>query len=152
VLSTISKIPVEDERSAYRTLTPNARQVREFLIGNDLVVTNTDKNLGSLYQSVPGSLEKCQDLINDVSNYKHLHPLTRNRFLIGNVLTWNRLRFLCERDLPNGEQSAILCDIGITIPKERHAVPRFYGNPKYTRNPLRCAQLYPATAQYKTRR
>jgi hypothetical protein len=46
VIDTIAKIPAEDENFVFKSLAPSPRQVQEFLVSNNYVVTNTDKNLG----------------------------------------------------------------------------------------------------------
>jgi hypothetical protein len=143
VISTISKIPVEDTRSAYRSLTPNARQVQEFLVSNDYVVTNTDKNLGLAVSKRTWIIEKCQDLIDDVSNYVHLHPLTAEQILDKQCTDMEQIAVLCERDLPNGSQIGNFMRHRITRPKEKHAVPRFYGIPKIHKEPVKMRPIIP---------
>jgi hypothetical protein len=143
VLSTISKIPIEDDRSAYRSLTPNARQVRDFLVSNDLVVTNTDKNLGLAVSKRTWIVEKCQDLIDDAINYQHLHPLTAEQILDKQCTDMEQIAILCERDLPNGDQIGTFMRHRITRPKEKHAVPRFYGIPKIHKEPVKMRPIIP---------
>jgi hypothetical protein len=143
VHNTISRIPVEDVRTAYRSLTPNARQVREFLVSNDYVVTNTDKNLGLAVSKRSWIIEKCQDLIDDRNSYEQLHPLTAEQILDKQCTDMEQIAILCERDLPNGEQIGNFMRHRITLPKEKHAVPAFYGIPKIHKEPIKMRPIIP---------
>ena len=143
VKSTISKIPVEDARNAYRSLIPDARQVQEFLVGNDYVVTNTDKNLGLAVSKRSWILEKCLDLLDDRNNYEHMHPLMAQQILDSQCTQMEEIAILCEQDLPNGDQIGTFMRHRITDPKEKHAVPVFYGIPKIHKEPIKMRPIIP---------
>ena len=143
VLSTISKIPREDERDGYRAHVPNARQIQRFLVENNYVVTNTDKNLGLAVSKRSWIIEKCLDLIQDVHNYRHLHPLTAEQILDKQCTDMEEIAILCERDLPNGTQIGNFLRHRITIPGKKHAVPVFYGIPKIHKEPVKMRPIIP---------
>lgn len=54
-----------------------------------------------------------------------------------------QIAVLCERDLPNGNQIGNFMRHRITRPKEKHAVPRFYGIPKIHKEPIKMRPIIP---------
>ena len=143
VTNTIAKIPAEDEGSILKSLAPSPRQVQEFLVSNNYIVTNTDKNLGIAVSERTWIIEKCLDLLSDRSNYEQLNPLTAEQILSKQCTDMEIIAGLCERDLLNGNQIGKFMRHRITRPKEKHAVPVFYGIPKIHKEPVKMRPIIP---------
>jgi hypothetical protein len=143
VREAISKVPDLDTTDVYRRIRPRVKQVRDFLYSNNYVVTTTDKNLGLAVSERHWIIEKCQDLLNDESNYK---KLTYNEFKqiqdkkctdmlviaeIANIYCWEE-----------GSVAEFMRSQVTQIGKIHHA-PVFYGIPKIHKVPTKMRPIIP---------
>ena len=77
VNNTISKIPDETPKDYYKPLTPSAKQIKEFLINNNYIVTMTDKNLGLAVSERTWIITKCLDILNNKKDYTPLSSIDK---------------------------------------------------------------------------
>ena len=81
VHETIAKIPQEEEKDLYSLLNPNRHHIGKFLVDNDYIVTNTDKNLGIAVSKREWIEEKTLQILEDRDNYGPLDSLTATRIM-----------------------------------------------------------------------
>ena len=150
VNETIAKIPEEEVRHVFKTLMPNAKSIREFLVRNDYVVTPTDKNLGTAVSERTWLMQKCKSLLEDQSNYRLAHPLTINGICDSQCTKMEYLASYVEEYIPDGAQLAKFLRSKITKPgfqgkKDgvKHYVPTFYGIPKIHKEPVKVRPIIP---------
>ena len=79
--NTISKIPNETLKDYFKPLTPSAKQIKEFLISNNYIVTMTDKNLGLAVSEKTWIITKCLDILNNKKDYTPLSSIDKQRIL-----------------------------------------------------------------------
>src|SRR5262249_41431943 len=97
----MNNLPEQADRPGTR---PKISLVKEFLINNGYVVTNTDKNLGLCVSRVEWIKEKSLDILNDTNNYREVSLLEVNYKL---DLLCKRMKMLAadaEQYLPEGIQ------------------------------------------------
>ena len=156
VKRTISKIPDEDRKDdTYRSLNPSPSSIKKFLLANDYVVTNTDKNLGIAVSKREWVEDKCLQLLEDKSNYMLLHPLTAAATLAKQCMLAFNVATLAEDHLDNGKQIGEFLRSTITPFRwkkdnsatmeflEQHNVPLFYGIPKIHKLPVKMRPIIP---------
>ena len=160
VYNTISKIPAEERKDLYSSLNPDTRRIGEFLLANDLIVTNTDKNLGIAVSKREWIEEKTLQILEDRDNYEPLNPLTATRILDKH----------CESALDASEKADYLSDgkqlskflrsnvtpgewgrrnkAGVRryITSEPHKIPNFHGIPKIHSTPVKFRPIAPCYA------
>jgi hypothetical protein len=142
VRNTIRKIPDEDENTVFKAHAPSRRQIEEFLISNDYVVTNTDKNLGIAVSGRTWVREKCLELLSDRDNYV---PIDRAemQFLNDEKCTeMNLLADYAEVELRHPQLAKFLRHL-VTEPGSEHKNPMFYGIPKIHKEPVKMRPIVP---------
>ena len=86
----ICKIPEDEGKDTYELFSPKPHQIREFLVTNKHVITNTNKNLGLVVSEQTWLIEKCLELLND-----NIDPLTMiTKVDLKNALKWKLLHHL----------------------------------------------------------
>jgi hypothetical protein len=153
VLSTIRNIPAEEPERVFKSLIPSFHSIKTFLDSNDYIVTNTDKNLGLAVSKRQWINSKCQDLLDDPSNYMLLHPVTRHNILKRQCLAALSVAALAKDNLSNGEQISKYLRSKVTphratkdgdiVITEQHTVPQFYGIPKIHKQPVKMRPIIP---------
>jgi len=106
VNQTICKIPKEDNLTPFKSIAPRLNQIKEFLLSNNYVVMNTDKNLGIAVSHRTWLSDKCLELLNDEANYRKLHPLTAIGELDNKCIHMEELAGLAQNHLHDGKQIA----------------------------------------------
>ena len=143
VNKTIRKIPKDEGSDAYKSFSPKPHQIQEFLVKNEYVITNTDKNLGIAVSERTWLKEKCLELLNDENNYTQIHPLTSIQKLDQKCTKMEVIASKAESFLPNGKQLGNFLRHLITPPKAKHNVPLFYGIPKIHKEPVKMRPIIP---------
>lgn len=143
VNKTIANIPPETDKDIHKSLAPSPRLIQEFLFENDLVVTNTDKNLGIAVSKRTWIIEKSRDILADQLNYKEIMLIQANQICDYQCTEMELLAGLAEAHLSNGKQIAAFLRSKITLPKSQHTVPRFYGIPKIHKEPVKMRPIVP---------
>jgi hypothetical protein len=101
VKSMIANMPEQVKDESYNMLVPSPHRIKEFLVANDYVVTNTDKNLGIAVSQRDWIITKCEDLLGDSENYTPLDQLTANSIFDLQCTEMEAIAVLCEAHLPN---------------------------------------------------
>jgi hypothetical protein len=161
VNNTIANIPDEEVSDrVYRSLEPDTRRIGKFLVDNDLIVTNTDKNLGIAVSKREWIVEKTLQLLEDRDNYEPLNPLTATQILDRHCL----LAIECSEKaeiLADGKQLSTFLRSNVTPgemgrrnkagvrrykPSEPHKVPQYHGITKIHSNPVKLRPIAPCYA------
>ena len=148
VNNTISKIPDEMPKDYYKPLTPSAKQIKEFLISNNYIVTMTDKNLGLAVSERTWIITKCLDILNNKKDYTPLSSIDKQRILDKKCSDMKYISALAQeihelkwsaipKDLPNFLGSKVT-EVG-----GKHVVPTFYGIPKIHKQPVKMRPIIP---------
>ena len=152
VKKTILKIPDEETDAIKKSLTPQSGRLRRFLLENDLVVTNTDKNLGIAVSKRQWINEKCLELLHDTSNYELLPTLMISAYIKQQNESAETVAALAESHLENGEQiaqflrsclSPVVSHKGVKTIDYKRCVPLFYGIPKIHKEPVKMRPIIP---------
>jgi hypothetical protein len=162
VLNTIANIPSEETKEVvYTSLTPDSHRIGEFLVANDYVVTNTDKNLGIAVSKREWIEEKSLQLLADRNNYEPLNPLTATQILNKHCADAITCSELAENTSDGKQLSEFLrsnvtpgkfarrmkaTDVRRYIASEPHKVPEFYGIPKIHKEPVKLRPIIPCYA------
>ena len=139
----IRNIPEDESKDTYKLFSPKPHQIEQFLVANNYVITNTDKNLGIVVSERTWLIEKCLDLLSDDKNYIFIDPLTAIQKLDTKYTEMEVIASLAEAHLPNGKQIGNYLRHLITPPKEKHNVPLFYGIPKIHKEPIKMRPIIP---------
>lgn len=143
VNNTIANIPEEEPQATTQALAPSARQIREFLVRNDYVVTATDKNLGIAVSKRTWIVEKCLEILADAANYRPLSILEATRIQDEKC---TKMREAAEvAGIYAYEEGAVEDFLLSKVTKDgdRHNVPRFYGIPKIHKQPVKMRPIIP---------
>ena len=143
VIDTIAKIPEDTETGALNTLAPSPRRVKEFLLSNAYIVTNTDKNLGIAVSKREWIIERCLNLLSSKTDYKELNPITAFQVIDKKCTDMEEVALLADYYLDNGPQVGKFLRSKITPPKSKHVVPVFYGIPKIHKEPVKMRPIIP---------
>lgn len=138
----IAKIPTENDQSNFKSLAPSLDQIQEFLISNNYVVTNTDKNLGIAVSERTWIESKCLDILSDQLNYE-LIEFTRLKEICNMQCTEMEALANNAEVLSNGKQLAKFLRHCITVEGTQHTVPTFYGIPKIHKEPVKMRPIIP---------
>jgi hypothetical protein len=123
--------------------TPQVKAVREFLTTNKYVVTGTDKNLGIAVSKSEWIIQKCQDCLDSVNDYRRLMPHEASNIL---SLKCKQMLDLSRRANDNyalGKQLADFLRSRVTVKKAIHHIPVFYGIPKIHKVPTKMRPIIP---------
>lgn len=142
VTNTIAKIPVEEERDAFKAFTPSYHQIMSYLVTNDYVVTNTDKNLGIAVSERTWIDSKSLDLLSDRDNYIPIMEIMKNAICDKQCSDMEILAGKAT-NVSGSEQLAKFMRSKVTPPKNKHAVPVFYGIPKIHKEPVKMRPIVP---------
>jgi len=160
VHNTIAKIPDEELKDVYRSLQPDTRRIGEFLVANDLIVTNTDKNLGIAVSKREWIEEKTLQILEDRNNYEPLNPLTATQILdkqcesaiecseLADILTDGKQLsdFLRSNVTPGEFTRRNRAGVRRYKTSEPHKIPNFHGLPKIHSTPVKFRPIAPCYA------
>ena len=140
---TIAKIPVEDQGpTLFKPFNPPARLIKEFLINNNYIVTNTDKNLGLAVSERTWIYEKSLELLHNPVDYKPLSPSECSRILTEKCTAMQSLSDSASLIPWTGNLDSFLKS-KITPTGLSHKVPKFYGIPKIHKTPVKMRPIIP---------
>ena len=133
----ILKIPNDEPLACYQLMKPNTAILKAFLLDNDYIVTNTDKNLVITVSHRTWLHEKCLDPLNNENNYKMLHLLTPIWELDNQCIFMEEIACLTRDNLTNAKQLDVFFQHLIEDTHKKRVVPRFYGIPKIHKEPIK---------------
>ena len=122
---------------------PDVRAIKDFLISEKYVVTNTDKNLGIAVSRRDWIVEKCQDALRNINDYKPLLPAEANNILDLKCVQMRRLARRANENYALGKQLAEFLRSGVTARGKVHHIPTFYGIPKIHKVPTKMRPIIP---------
>jgi hypothetical protein len=145
VYSTIRKVPDADLLGhTHKSLQPDVAKIREFLLDRQYVITGTDKNLGIAVSKRDWIIEKSQNILSDVNNYRRL---TNDEALMFLSRKCEAMRELAEHAaLYIDSREGTVADFmrsKITLPGTEHHIPPFYGIPKIHKQPVKMRPIIP---------
>ena len=155
VLDTISKIPEEVRSYVHSSLKPSLHQIQEFLVSNQLVVTQTDKNLGLAVSKRAWIIDKCLELLTNPKDYQPLTEIEANQILDRKCDIMQQLAdevgYYNELVLKEGSSLDEFLRSKVTPLKDDkgggylhpHQVPTFYGIPKIHKEPVKMRPIIP---------
>jgi hypothetical protein len=123
--------------------TPQVKAVREFLTTNEYVVTGTDKNLGIAVSHRDWIIQKCQDCLDNVNDYRRLLPHEASNILSQKCKQMTDLSRRANDNYALGKQLADFLRSQITVKKATHHIPVFYGIPKIHKVPTKMRPIIP---------
>ena len=123
--------------------TPQIKAVREFLTSNEYVVTGTDKNLGIAVSRKDWIIQKCQDCLDNVNDYRRLMPAEASNILSRKCKEMNILASMAYDNFELGEQLRDFLRSKITLRGTTHHIPTFYGIPKIHKVPTKMRPIIP---------
>jgi hypothetical protein len=139
----MSKIPDSTDNTAQFVYKPDVKAIKEFLTSNEYVVTGTDKNLGIAVSRKDWIIQKCQDALSSVNDYRRTHGSRSNNILAEKC---SQMRRTQQRALDNwelGKQLAEFLRSKITLKGKTHHIPTFYGIPKIHKVPTKMRPIIP---------
>jgi hypothetical protein len=150
VRNTISKVPEErPEDIPYSSLAPPVNMLRSFLLENDYLITGTDKNLGIAVSEKEWIITKCQELLNDVNNYKERSLIEVNARCNHQCQEMTDLALIAVKNLDSRQLANYLrskvtpFEDETATKRSKHAVPQFYGIPKIHKEPVKMRPIIP---------
>ena len=145
VNETIRKVPdVQTLRHPHKSLQPDVGSIRNFLLNKEYVITGTNKNLGTAVSKRDWLIEKSQDILNDVNNYRLLEHDEAIRILNEKCSEMESLGNLAFNYVDHLEGSiADFLRSKITLRGETHHIPKFYGIPKIHKQPVKMRPIIP---------
>ena len=128
----------------HRALQPKVGLLREFLLDKNYVITGTDKNLGIAVSKRDWIVEKSQDILSDVNNYRPLEHDEAISILNLKCAQMEELSQVAHQHVDHLEGSvADFLRSGVTARGESHHIPRFYGIPKIHKEPVKMRPIIP---------
>ena len=147
VLNAMGKIPSDDPNDLsnhHKTLGPQVGRVREFLLDNRYIITGTDKNLGIAVSERSWILQKSQDILNNVNDYRRIELDVAYRILDQKCTQMREVASIAEAHIDDLEGSVSdFLRSKITLRGESHHVPKFYGIPKIHKEPVKMRPIIP---------
>ncbi len=145
VNSTIAKFPdVEKLGLPIKARQPDVRRISEFLQSHEYVITGTDKNLGIAVSTRTWIIEKSQDILNDVNNYRRLEHNEMISILNEKCEAMEILAKSAAKHVDHLEGTvADFLRSKITLRGESHHIPSFYGIPKIHKQPVKMRPIIP---------
>lgn len=141
VNKSIGQIPLDIPKwTPQQALAPKVKDVEKFLVDNDYVVTNTDKNLGLCVSQRTWLVEQSKKFLADDKTYQPLTRLEAKRILDKQCddlreLSLNAEVLFFHGNLADYLRSKITPYIGKSKIYQPHTVPMFYGIMKIHKNP-----------------
>lgn len=143
VNSTIASIPPENDLDHHRSLTPSPRLIQKFLVENNYVVTNTDKNLGIAVSERTWLVENTRKLLDNSDDYREVMEIMINSICDSQCTKMELIACEAEAYLSNGKQLAAFLRSKITPARGKHHIPTFYGIPKIHKEPVKMRPILP---------
>jgi len=139
------KIPDVDQlRHPHKTRQPEVRSISEFLLDKNYVITGTDKNLGIAVSTRAWIIEKSQDLLNDVNNYRCLPHFQAIAILDQKCREMEVIAKACKKHVDHLEGTVSeFMRSKITLGGTAHHIPKFYGIPKIHKSPVKMRPIIP---------
>jgi hypothetical protein len=134
----------KDLRHPHKTFQPDVGRIRSFLLNKEYVVTGTDKNLGIAVSKRDWIIEKSQDILNDVNNYRSLDHFEATSILNQKCAEMEEIARIAFQHLDASEGT--LSDfMRSCLPARGDAyhIPRFYGIPKIHKQPVKMRPIIP---------
>lgn len=158
VEKTISTIP-SSVRDDFRALNPRPRDIKQFLLENDLVVTMTDKNLGLAVSKRKWIQERCLSLLSNENNYEKIGLdrslefmfetaeaiLGVSRDISKSVYGSSQLSAFVRSLVPrfSGQDIEVHRQELQNMPEDSWVFPVFYGIPKVHKTPVKVRPIVP---------
>ncbi len=140
----MSKVPDPDDSNQGTTYKPKVRAIQQFLAQHEYVVTGTDKNLGLAVSRRDWIIQKCQDCLNSVNDYKELTLLEANKILDQKCKEMEVLATAAtQMSTYYGKQMGEFLRSKITLAGKAHHIPKFYGIPKIHKVPTKMRPIIP---------
>jgi hypothetical protein len=141
----ISKVPdAQTLRHPHKSLQPDVRSIREFLLQKEYVITGTDKNLGIAVSKRDWIIEKSRDILSDVNNYRCLEHNEAINILNEKCTEMESLAQLAYQHVDHLEGTvADFLRSKITLRGQSHHIPHFYGIPKIHKSPVKMRPIIP---------
>ena len=136
VYKMIHNIRADEGKDTYKMFSPKSHPIKEYLVNNEYVITNTDKNLGMAVSEWSWLIEKCLELLSDEKNNSLIDPLTAQIKLDKQCIEIEVIALIAETFLPNGKLFGNYLWHLITRPKEKYSVSVFYGILKIHKEPI----------------
>jgi len=147
VYDTMGKIPQDDPNDLsnhHKTLGPQIGLVRKFLLDNRYIITGTDKNLGIAVSERSWILQKSQDILNNVNDYRQIEINAAYKILDQKCLEMRHIASIAKAHVDDLEGSVSdFLRSKITLRGESHHVPKFYGIPKIHKEPVKMRPIIP---------
>jgi hypothetical protein len=144
VHSAIVNIPSDEhEKDPFHPLGPRIKQLREFFIANDYVVTNTDKNLGIAVSERTWLIEKSLECISNPLEYRKISDAETKEILDQKVVQMRALSVVADNHLWQYGSVAEFFRSNIPAPGKAHTLPGFYGIPKIHKQPVKFRPIIP---------
>jgi hypothetical protein len=145
VYKAMAKIPsIEPPANLHNTLAPDVRLIREFLLNNEYIITGTDKNLGIAVSKRDWVMQKSQDILDDVNNYRLLQHDEATHILNEKCAEMDSLASLARVHVDHLEGTvAEFLRSKITLRGQSHHIPKFYGIPKIHKEPVKMRPIIP---------
>ena len=128
----------------HKSLQPDVKALREFLLDNNYIITGTDKNLGIAVSERDWIIEKSKDILADVNNYRSLEHDEVINILDRKCDEMEALSHTAHRYIDHSEGTvADFLRSKITLRGEAHHIPQFYGIPKIHKQPVKMRPIIP---------
>ena len=126
----------------------NRKEIGDFLLNNEYIITMTDKNLGLAVSRCDWIIENCLKLLNDTDNYECLHFLKTETILDAQHDEMESIA--ASVDEFYGSNSQLAKYLRSNLFKEDpldgetiYVLPRFYGIPKIHKHPVKMRPIIP---------
>ena len=141
----IAKIPdVDTLRHPHKSRQPDVRSISEFLLNNDYVITGTDKNLGIAVSTRTWIVDKSQDILSDVNNYRCLEHGEAIKILDQKCADMEVIAKAAKKHIDHLEGTVSdFMRSKVTLRGESHHIPKFYGIPKIHKTPVKMRPIIP---------
>jgi hypothetical protein len=141
----MSKVPDSEDSltSVGTTYKPNTRAIHDFLTSNEYVVTGTDKNLGIAVSRRDWIIEKCQDILSNVNDYRRIEHIDAINILDKKCSEMRVLADFANDRHSLGKQLATFLRSKVTLGGKAHHIPKFYGIPKIHKVPTKMRPIIP---------
>ena len=147
VYKTMAKIPKDEKDLAnhhFKTLGPQIDSIRQFLLDNRYIITGTDKNLGIAVSERTWIVEKSQDILNNVNEYRQIELDEAVKILDEKCTLMRELAAIAKEHVDDLEGSVSdFLRSKVTLRGESHHIPKFYGIPKIHKEPVKMRPIIP---------
>jgi hypothetical protein len=145
VFETIAKVPDNKTlKHPHKSLQPDVGSIQSFLLDNQYIITDTDKNLGITVSKHNWIVKKSQDLLNDINNYRCLPHNEAIKILNNKCAQMEMLAEYASEHIDRFEGIvANFMQLKITLRGEGHHISTFYGIPKIHKSPVKMRPIIP---------